>query len=116
MQLYTRMDQESCVISLDGELDAASSIVVDKALETVMQREQKYILVNFTLLTYISAAGIGAFIYHQKRIKDRKKVLVCYNMSASIHNIFTLTGLHEIIPIVDSEEEAHMWCQQKTCQ
>ena len=115
MQLSTRLDTDSCVISLDGDLDASSSILVDKTLEDMLQRDKKFILVNFTLLTYISAAGIGAFIYHIKKLKEQDKIIVLYSMRPSIRNIFEVTGLEEIIPIVDSEEEAQLLCRQKTC-
>jgi anti-sigma B factor antagonist len=115
MQLSTRIDQEACVILLDGELDASSSILIDKALEAVMHREQKFILVNFARLTYISAAGIGAFIYHIKQMADENKIFVFYNMNISVRNIFLVTGLDEVISIVDNEEEAQLWCRQKAC-
>jgi anti-sigma B factor antagonist len=115
MQLSTRIDHESCIILLDGELDASSSILVDKALEAVMTREQKYILVNFDRLSYISAAGIGAFICYIKKIRDHEKELVFYNMNPSIRNIFYVTGLEEIIAMVADEGEAQLWCRQKAC-
>jgi anti-sigma B factor antagonist len=115
MQLSTRIDIDSCVISLEGDLDASSSILVDKILEDVLKRDQRFILVNFTLLTYISAAGIGAFIYHIRRVREQEKSIVLYNLSPSIRNIFEVTGLEELIPIANSEEQAQLLCRQKTC-
>lgn len=115
MQLSIRLDFDSCFISLEGELDASSSILIDKMLEDILLRDQKYILVNFSLLTYISAAGIGAFIYHIRKLKEQDKVIVLFNMKPSIRNIFEIIGLEEVIPIVGSEEEAHLLCRQKTC-
>ncbi|MDO1447727.1 STAS domain-containing protein [Rhodocytophaga aerolata] len=115
MQLSTRIDTDSCFISLEGDLDASSSILVDKLLEDILKREQKFILVNFTLLTYISAAGIGAFIYHIRRMREQDKSIVFYSMSPSIRNIFAVTGLEEVIPIASSEEDARLLCRQKTC-
>jgi anti-sigma B factor antagonist len=115
MQLSTRIDTDSCIISLEGDLDASSSILVDKLLEDILNRDQKFILVNFTLLTYISAAGIGAFIYHIRRMKEQDKIIVFYSMSPSIRNIFSVTGLEEVIPIASNEEHAQLLCRQKTC-
>lgn len=115
MQISTRLDSDSCVISLEGELDASSSILIDKMLEDVLLRDQKFILVNFALLRYISAAGIGAFIYHIRKLKERDKVIVLYRMTPGIRNIFEITGLEEVIPIVDNEEEAQLLCRQKAC-
>jgi anti-sigma B factor antagonist len=115
MQLSIRIDDDCCLVSLDGELDAASSILVDQALDTVRLREQKFVLVNFTLLTYISAAGIGAFIYHIKKMRDCGKFIVFHSMKPSIHHIFVVTGLEELIPIVSCEDEAQLLCRQKAC-
>lgn len=115
MQLSTSIDMDSCVISLEGDLDASSSILIDKILEDILQRDQKFILVNFTLLTYISAAGIGAFIYHIKKLREQDKTIILYNMNPSIRNIFEITGLEEIIPIVNNKDEAQLLCRQKAC-
>jgi anti-anti-sigma factor len=115
MQLSIRLNDDSCFVLLDGELDAASSILVDQALDTVLQREQRYVLVNFTLLTYISAAGIGVFICHVKKMKEQGKFMVFYSMRPSIYHIFAVTGLHDMIPIVGCQEEAQLLCQQKAC-
>jgi anti-anti-sigma factor len=115
MQLSTLIDHDSCIILLDGQLDASSSILVDKTLEAVIKREQRYILVNFDRLSYISAAGIGAFIYYIKKMREHEKDLVFYNMNPSIRNIFYVTGLQEVIPMVADEEQAQLWCRQKAC-
>jgi anti-sigma B factor antagonist len=115
MQLSARIDNDSCFILLDGELDASSSILVDQALEAICTREQKFILVDFTLLSYISAAGIGAFLYHIKKLHDCGKLVVFYSLRPSIHHIFAVTGLEEVIPIVNCQQEAQLLCRQKTC-
>jgi anti-sigma B factor antagonist len=116
MELVTHTEQDICLILLNGELDASSSILVDKALQAAMEKKMKHILVNFSLLNYISAAGIGVFISHLHSIQTKEITLVLFDMNSKVRNIFTVTGLDELIPIVDSIDEAQMLCTQKTCK
>jgi anti-sigma B factor antagonist len=116
MELVTDIEQDICLILLNGELDASSSILVDKALQAAMEKKMKHILVNFSLLNYISAAGIGVFISHLHAIQTKEITLVLFDMNSKVRNIFTVTGLDELIPIVASIDEAHMLCTQKTCK
>jgi anti-sigma B factor antagonist len=115
MELAIHMDDDSCIIYLDGDLDASSSIQVDQAMERVIESNVKNILVNFRELDYISAAGIGVFISHINNMHEKDITLVLFDMSEKIKNIFTVTGLDEIIPIVPSAADARLFCRQKTC-
>jgi anti-sigma B factor antagonist len=115
MELAIHIDHDDCTIILDGDLDASSSIQVDQAIEHVMHANVKNILINFHELDYISAAGLGVFISHINSMHEKDITLVLFDMSEKIKNIFTVTGLDKIIPIVSSAEDAHLLCKQKTC-
>ena len=116
MELVTHIEQDICIILLNGDLDASSSILVDKALQAAMEKEMKHILVNFSLLNYISAAGIGVFISHLHTIQTKEITLVLFDMNLKVRNIFNVTGLDELIPIVDSLNQAQLLCTQKACK
>ncbi len=116
MELVTHIEQDICIILLNGDLDASSSILVDKALQAAMEKKMKYILVNFSLLNYISAAGIGVFISHLHTMQTKEISLVLFDMNLKVRNIFNVTGLDELIPIVDSLDQAQLLCTQKTCK
>jgi anti-sigma B factor antagonist len=115
MELVTHIEQNKCIILLHGDLDASSSILVDKALQAALDKNMKHILVDFAMLNYISAAGIGVFITHLHSLQQTEITLVLYNMQLKIRDIFNVTGMNEFITIVDTKEEACQWCAQKTC-
>lgn len=116
MELVTHIEQDISVVILNGELDASSTILVDKALHALSEKRPRYILIDFAMLDYISAAGIGVFITHLHTMNKRNTKLVLFNMKPKIRNIFAVTGMDEFIAIVSTEKQARQMCVQRTCK
>lgn len=94
------------IISIDGEVDASSSIILDNALEKALTTTTKHLLIDCSRLSYISSPGIGVFT---SRIEDCERVgtkLVLFGVSDKVYNVFRLLGLDQLIEIVKTKEEA----------
>lgn len=113
MELVTYVKHDNYIIALNGDLDASSSILVDQAIEKAMTKSYSNILINFRLLNYISAAGLGVFISHIRPMQEQNRMMVLFGMENKIRNVFQLTGLDDMIPIVATEEEACSFCKQR---
>ncbi|MEZ4691222.1 MAG: STAS domain-containing protein [Ignavibacteria bacterium] len=50
------------ILSLNGFLDAHTSVELEKSFEEVLSEKNYKIVVNFEKLTYISSAGLGVFM------------------------------------------------------
>ncbi|MEQ9443141.1 MAG: STAS domain-containing protein [Cyclobacteriaceae bacterium] len=106
VDVRTDFDGDSCLIEIHGEVDASSSIYLDEALQKAVNADVTKILVNCKNLNYISSAGLGVFMSYIQELEVRQKKMVLYHMSEKVYKVFEILGLHQLLTIVDTEEQA----------
>ncbi len=94
-----------CLVGVKGEIDASSSLDLDNALSSAIEKHQ-HLLIDLSALTYISSAGLGVFVSHLDETKESNVHMVLFGLSPEVYEIFNLLGLPSLIPIVATEEEA----------
>jgi anti-sigma B factor antagonist len=109
MTVNTYHEDTCLIISLDGDLDASSSIILDTALEDALNSGKKNILIDCFHLHYISSPGIGVFTSRLEDCEKSQVQIVLFGMSEKIFNVFKILGLHQIIPIKKTKEEAKLF-------
>ncbi len=97
---------DDCLITIDGEVDASSSIHLDEAMHQAVEMNARRILVDCKNLRYISSAGLGVFMSYIEELENRKTQLILFRMHEKVYKVFEILGLHQLLTIVDTEEEA----------
>ena len=87
-------------------MDASSSIYLDEALQQTFQSEATRIMVDCQSMNYISSAGLGVFMSYIQEAEKADKKLILFNMSQKVYKVFEILGLHQLLTIVDSQENA----------
>ncbi len=108
VNVKVNFDGNQCLISVKGEVDASSSIHLDEALQQAFRSDTERILVDCRELNYISSAGLGVFMSYIQELETSNKRLVLFNMSEKVYKVFEILGLHQILTIVGSQEEAKL--------
>lgn len=108
MEISTLREDSFCIIAINGELDASSSILLDKAIESVVSQREANILVDCKNLEYISSAGLGVFMSYLQDFQDKNISLVLYGLNEKVRNVFEILGLDQLLTIVLSKEEAKL--------
>jgi anti-sigma B factor antagonist len=106
MEVKFTEEEKNYIISIDGDLDASSSIKLDKVLAKAIGENRNPILVDCNRLDYISSPGIGVFTSHLQECESRNISLVLYGMNDKVLKVFRILGLDEIIPITKTKDEA----------
>ena len=106
MKITHEIKENTIIMTLDGELDASSSVMLDEELSDPEIMEYSRILVDCKNLHYISSAGLGVFISHLQRFEDAQIKLIFYNMQDKVRNVFEILGLDLLMTIVSDYEEA----------
>lgn len=90
-----------------GELDqAVTEKLKVRISELVDKYEIKYLVLNFSELSFMDSSGVGFIIGRYSQIKKRNgKIIVC-SMNRLIERIFMLSGLKKICYIASNEKEA----------
>lgn len=82
-------------IEFSGRLDAAEADKADEALAKVSNSR----LIDLKDLEYVSSAGLGVLIKHQKRLKEGGYALKLKNLNKHLKDIFMYTGFDRIFEI-----------------
>jgi len=106
MKITQEIKESTIIMTLDGELDASSSVILDEELSEPEIMKYSKILVDCKSLHYISSAGLGVFISHLQRFEDAQIKLIFYNMQDKVRNVFEILGLDLLMTIVSNYEEA----------
>ncbi|MBC5992998.1 STAS domain-containing protein [Pontibacter cellulosilyticus] len=106
MKITQEIKDNTIIMTLDGELDASSSVILDEELSDPKIMSYSKILVDCAKLNYISSAGLGVFISHLQRFEDAQIKLIFYNMQDKVRNVFEILGLDLLMTIVSDYEEA----------
>ncbi|MFN3403421.1 MAG: STAS domain-containing protein [Cytophagaceae bacterium] len=106
MNIFSEKEEDFYIISIEGDLDASSCIILDKAIAEAVAKGENKILVNCINLNYISSAGLGVFMSYIQEFENNNIGLVLFNVSSKVKNVFQILGLDELIKIVADKEEA----------
>ena len=94
------------LISVNGEIDAESSIYLDNALREALDNKETKIMVDLSGLNYISSAGFGVFISYLDEFKMNCIKLTLFGINKNVKQAFDILGLEKLLTIVTTEEEA----------
>ena len=106
MEVYQSKEENFITLTIDGELDASSCIVLDESIQQVVNENEKKILVDCKQLSYISSAGLGVFMSYLQDFAQNDIRMVLFNMNPQVKEVFRILGLDNLIKIVSNKEEA----------
>lgn len=94
------------IIKVEGDVDASSSIHLDKAINEAVEKGQKNIVIDCSELQYISSAGLGVFMSYIQDFEDSGSKFVLFGLSEKVANVFEILGLDQLLSIVDTKDQA----------
>lgn len=106
MQISSVLEDGSFVISIDGDVDASSSIRLDEAIGKAIQEGQQLILIDCVNLNYISSAGLGVFMSYIEELKTKNIRMVLFGLSERVENVFKVLGLDQLLNIKETKDQA----------
>lgn len=106
MQILSELEGGNYVISIDGDVDASSSIRLDEAISKAVEEGQQQILIDCLMLNYISSAGLGVFMSYIEELKAKNIRMVLFGLSEKVENVFKVLGLDQLLNIEDTKDQA----------
>lgn len=108
-QLHVNVERghRATVVSVSGELDLASSPLLEGELSRVTATEPRLLVLDLRELAFMDSTGLSLLIraHHDADHAGRRLVLV--RGGPQVQRLLSLTGLAERLPIVDSVEESY---------
>lgn len=84
--------EDKYVVTLEGELDTAAAVEVDKTLQPLYKSNGRDVVIDCTNLEYIASSGLRILISILKGAKVSGSKVIMRNMNEDIKSVFKLTG------------------------
>ena len=87
------------VATLEGELDTAAAIEVEKELQPLFNSEGRDVVIECEKLEYIASSGLRILLGIIKSAKAAGSKVILRNLNEDIRNVFKLTGLISLFEV-----------------
>ena len=101
-----RLDDNSYVIALAGEVDLYTAPEFKQQLLEVIGQGAKDVVVDFSDTTFIDSTTLGVLVGGVKRLRLNEGQLSLVCSDRNITKIFEITGLDRVFTIYGSRDEA----------
>lgn len=104
--MKSRLKQNELTVFLTGEIDHHAAASIRQEIDAMLQeRKITALILDFSDVSFMDSSGIGMIIGRYKLIKARSGEMRAAGLSPALKRIYTLGGLHRIIPIDDNGGE-----------
>lgn len=106
MEITTRKEKNSAVVSVSGRIDAITAPDFEKSLDGLIAAGEKSIVINLSGLGYISSAGLRSILSSAKKLKALSGEIMFTGLQGPVEEVFQISGFKSIFKIFSSEAEA----------
>lgn len=94
------------IVKITGEIDISNAFDVKKFIhENILNKGEKYCILDFKNLSYIDSSGLGIIVGLHKTFKLQGGEIVLVNLNENIRKLFELTNLDRILNVKSTVEE-----------
>jgi len=94
------------VLDLNGRLDANTSGALEKTIKLLLEGGEKYFVMDFSRLDYISSAGLRILLMAAKKSNSSGGKVTLSCLKDHVREVFEIAGFTAIFPISSTREEA----------
>ena len=106
MNISSREVGDAIVVMVEGNLDTNTSPDAQNYLDQLVNSGTQKILISFESTNYVSSAGLRVVLATAKLLNKNGGDLRLCNLSATVHDVFEISGFTTILNVFDSEKEA----------
>ncbi|MFH1259007.1 MAG: STAS domain-containing protein [Elusimicrobiota bacterium] len=99
-------EEEIPIVEIGGSLDAHTAAQLEETFKIFLNNHQYKIIIDFSLLEYISSGGVGLFMSIIDEVREHSGDILLVNLRPGVLRVFQILGLHKIFQILYNEEDA----------
>jgi anti-anti-sigma factor len=100
LSIEVRPSPHDVVVEVSGELDLSTVPTLRAVLDGVDPRHHRIIL-DLGKVTFLDSMGVGLLVEAARRCESELCELVLRSPSERVRQVLQLTGLHEMLPVLD---------------
>jgi len=99
MKIEITTNGNQLIASFAGRLDTAAAVQTAEDVKPLMEAEGKEIILDCTVLEYISSSGLRIFLGIRKEAAAHGSKVIVRNINADIRQVFMMTGFISLFEI-----------------
>lgn len=99
MTITKMQDNGKTTLAVEGRLDTTTAPQLQEAIELAFD-EQKDVELDFSLLIYVSSAGLRVLLIGMKTAKAKNAKFTLTGVSTEIMEVLEMTGFTDMLTIV----------------
>jgi anti-anti-sigma factor len=104
-RVEVRSENGAPLLSVQGELDLASSPVLEEELARVTAERPALVIIDLRELDFMDSTGLSVLIRAHQRAEEAGHRLGIVNGSRQVRRLLSLTGVADRLTIVDDPAE-----------
>jgi len=102
---HREVDERTCVVAVEGELDLASAPELKWTLVELLHKGYGHYVIDLSALTHVDSMGLGVLVGFRKRLHaDARLAVAC--LPPRLNKLLELTGLHACFDTFATVDEA----------
>jgi len=106
MEIKTSKNNDTLIVSVNGRMDALTSVEFEKKLSELIAAGESRFIINLSQLDFISSAGLSSILKIAKQLKKRDGKILFAELQDTIKDVFKISGFITIFKTYETEEEA----------
>jgi anti-anti-sigma factor len=106
MDITTRTQHDITLVVVAGNLDSNTSPQAQQALDGVLARGGRKVVLDCTALDYISSAGLRVLLGTAKRLSGAGGALRLFGLNETVREVFDISGFSTILAVFATEADA----------
>jgi len=106
MQILDERHGDVRIVTIDDHLDTTSAPLLERALDELIDKGDRQILIDCGPLRYVNSAGLKTLLLVAKRLESSGGELVLCALAPNVQMVFGMIGFDRIMKIAPSREEA----------
>jgi anti-anti-sigma factor len=105
--MTTRTHNDVTILYPEGKITLGDGDQeLGEAVRTTLDQGSRKVLINFTKVSYLDSSGVGELVGCFTSIKNKGGELKICGMNSRIFSLITMTSLHSVFDVKDTEEES----------
>ena len=107
MKMTTRQHNDVTILYPEGKITLGDGDQeLGEAVRTSLDQGARKVLINFSKVSYLDSSGVGELVGCYTSVKGKSGKLRICGMNSRIFSLITMTSLHSVFEVKDTEEES----------
>ncbi len=106
IEVVTRQQQDTIVVSIKGDVDLYSSPSVRKAIIALTEKKTPVIMVDLSGVSYMDSSGVATLVEGLQQTGKYKGRFKLFGLGMAVREVFELSRLDKVFETYPNEEAA----------